>query len=151
MLKREVLRAWENRATETQTRIDEEIEPELEWRQYELEIAQRLLEKAQDGASRETWQTQVDVLQMMIGMAEGDLAGHLLMHGNHTLTYCCTAPWRRVICTTSRAMESARPELKTGLFKVMIKGKRSLEIHLAHNHKTGAIGKCPSLVVKLLE
>jgi hypothetical protein len=62
MLKREVLRAWENRATETQTRIDEEIEPELEWRQYELEIAQRLLEKAQDDASRETWQIQVDVL-----------------------------------------------------------------------------------------
>ena len=62
MLKREVLQAWENRATETQTRIDEEIEPELERRQYELEIAQRLLEKAQDDASRETWQTQVDVL-----------------------------------------------------------------------------------------
>jgi hypothetical protein len=76
MLKREVLRAWENRAIETQTRIDEEIEPER--RRYELEIAQRLLEKAQDDASRETWQTQVDVLQMMIGMAEGDLAGHLL-------------------------------------------------------------------------
>ena len=107
MLKREVLRAWENRATETQTRIDEEIEPELERRQYELEIAQRLLEKAQDDASRETWQIQVDVLQMMIGMVEGDLAGHLLMHGNHTLTYCCTAPWRRVTCITSRAMESS--------------------------------------------
>lgn len=39
-----------------------------------MEIAQRLLAKAQDEPARETWQTQVDVLQMMAGMTENDLA-----------------------------------------------------------------------------
>ena len=73
MMKREVLRAWEDRAADAYTKIEEEIEVELERRRYELEIAQRLLAKAQDDAARETWQTQVDVLDMLIGMAEGDL------------------------------------------------------------------------------
>ena len=73
MLKREVLRQWEGRAIEAQRKIDEEIVPELERQQYELEIAQRLLAKAQDDAAQETWQTQVDVLEMLVGMAEGDL------------------------------------------------------------------------------
>ena len=74
MLKREVWQSWDDRAIEAQIRIDEEIARELERRQYELEIAQRLLEKAQDDAARETWQTQVDVLEMLVGIAEGDLA-----------------------------------------------------------------------------
>ena len=74
MLKREVLRAWEDRAIDDQARIDEEIVPELERRQYELEIAQRLLAKAQDDAARETWQIQVDVLQMMVSRAEDELS-----------------------------------------------------------------------------
>ncbi|HUW09873.1 MAG TPA: hypothetical protein VM537_09085 [Anaerolineae bacterium] len=74
MLKREVLRAWEDRAIDDQTRIDEEIVPELERRQYELEIAQRLLAKVQDDATRETWRIQVDVLQMMVSRAEGELS-----------------------------------------------------------------------------
>ncbi|MCK4470846.1 MAG: hypothetical protein KAW49_03570, partial [Anaerolineae bacterium] len=73
MMKREVLRAWEDRAISTQSKIEEAIEPELERLRYETEIAQRLLTKAQDEAVRETWQTQVDVLQMMIGMTGGDL------------------------------------------------------------------------------
>ena len=73
MMKREVLSAWENRAIDAQTKIDEEIEVELERRRYELEIAQRLLARAQDDAARETWRIQVDVLDMLIGMAEGDL------------------------------------------------------------------------------
>jgi len=74
MLKREVLRAWEDRAVEAQAKIETETRPELDRRQYEMEIARRLLEKAQDDTTQETWQTQVDVLQMMIGMIEGDLA-----------------------------------------------------------------------------
>jgi hypothetical protein len=74
MLKREVLRAWEDRAIDDQARIDEEIVPELERRQYELEIAERLLAKAQDDAARETWRIQVDVLQMMVGQAENELS-----------------------------------------------------------------------------
>ena len=73
MLKRDVLKAWENRAIAAQTKIEEEIEVELERNRYEMEIAQRLLAKAQDDAARETWRIQVDVLDMVIGMAEGDL------------------------------------------------------------------------------
>jgi hypothetical protein len=73
MLKREVLQTWEERAIAAQTRIDEEIAPEIERQRYELEIARQLLEQAQDAAAQETWQTQVDVLEMTIGMAENDL------------------------------------------------------------------------------
>jgi hypothetical protein len=73
MMKREVLQAWEDRAISAQSKIEESLEPELERLCYELEIAQRLLAKAQDEATRETWQTQVDVLQMMIGMTESEL------------------------------------------------------------------------------
>jgi len=81
MLKREVLEAWEDRVIRAQDKIVE-IESQLERSRYELEIAQRLLGKAQacteqsecDEAAQQTWQTQVDVLEMVIGMAEGDLA-----------------------------------------------------------------------------
>jgi hypothetical protein len=41
---------------------------------YEEEIAQRLLAKAADESGQQTWQTQVDVLDMMITMTESDLA-----------------------------------------------------------------------------
>jgi hypothetical protein len=74
MMKREVLAAWEKRAIRAQSTMDEELEPKLERERYEMEIAQRLLAKAQDEPARETWQTQVDVLQMMAGMTENDLA-----------------------------------------------------------------------------
>jgi len=72
MIKQEVLEAWEDRAVHAQSKI-EDIESQLQRSRYELEIAQRLLVKAQDEAARETWQTQVDVLEMLVGMAEGDL------------------------------------------------------------------------------
>ena len=74
MMKREVRQAWEDRATRAHVDVDEEIEPELERLRYEQEIAQRLLDKAQDEATRETWQIQVSVLQHMICLAEGRLA-----------------------------------------------------------------------------
>lgn len=73
MLKREVLQAWERRAIAAQTRIDEEIGPEMERLRYEAEIVRRLLSKAQDSTARQTWQTQADVLEMMLGMAEESL------------------------------------------------------------------------------
>ena len=76
MMKREVLQAWEDRVISAQSKIEESLEPELERLCYELEIAQRLLVKAQDEATRETWQSQVDVLQMMIGMTESELTEH---------------------------------------------------------------------------
>ena len=73
MMKQEVLRAWEDRAVKAYGKL-EEMEPELERLQYELEIAQRLLAKAQDQAARETWQTQVDVLIMFVQQTEDKLA-----------------------------------------------------------------------------
>jgi hypothetical protein len=72
MMKREVLRAWEDRAVEAFGNL-EELEPELERRQYELEIARRLLAKARDETAHETWQTQVDVLTMLVQQTEDRL------------------------------------------------------------------------------
>jgi hypothetical protein len=72
MLKREVLQAWEDRAIDAQGQIEEGTD-ELERTRYELEIVQRLLSRAQDEAARETWQVQVDVLQMMVVQAEDRL------------------------------------------------------------------------------
>jgi hypothetical protein len=40
---------------------------------YAVEIAQQLLDRAQDNAARQTCQTHVDVHQMLVPMAEGDL------------------------------------------------------------------------------
>ncbi|MDH7486449.1 MAG: hypothetical protein QHJ81_09275 [Anaerolineae bacterium] len=74
MMKREVRQAWEDRAIEAQSQIWDTLEPKLERLRYEREIARRLLAKAPDEAARQTWQTQVDVLEMMIGMTENDLA-----------------------------------------------------------------------------
>jgi hypothetical protein len=71
--KQEVLQAWKKRALAAQTKIRETIEPERARTEYEMMIAQRLLRKARDQASRETWQTQVDVLQMLVIEAENDL------------------------------------------------------------------------------
>jgi hypothetical protein len=73
-MKQKVRQAWEDRASAAQGKIWEDLEPQLARHSYELEIADRLLSKAQDGAAREIWQTQVDVLGMLAGMAEGDLA-----------------------------------------------------------------------------
>jgi len=74
MMKQEVRQAWEERALEAQGTIWETFEPKLARLSYELEIAQRLLSKAQDETARTTWQTQVDVQEMLLGMTEGDLA-----------------------------------------------------------------------------
>jgi hypothetical protein len=74
MMKQEVRQAWEDRALEAQSKIWDDLEPQLARRAYELEIALRLLSKAQDETARQAWQTQVDVLGMLAGMAEGDLA-----------------------------------------------------------------------------
>ena len=73
-MKEEVRQAWEDRAVAAQGKIWDDLEPQLTRRSYELEIAQRLLSKAQDEAAREIWQTQVDVLGMLVVMTEGDLA-----------------------------------------------------------------------------
>jgi hypothetical protein len=72
MMKREVLEKWDQRAVAAYGKI-EDIEAELERLCYEAEIARRLLDKAPDGSAREMWQTQVDVLQMLIGQAECEM------------------------------------------------------------------------------
>jgi hypothetical protein len=72
MLKRDVLRTWEDRASEAQARIEEEIEVEGERHRYELGIARQLLTKAQDDVPRETWQAQVGVSEMLVGQTEAD-------------------------------------------------------------------------------
>lgn len=71
--KQEVLQAWKNRALAAQTKIRETIEPERARHEYEMMITRRLLRKARDEASRETWQTQVDILLMFVIEAEHDL------------------------------------------------------------------------------
>lgn len=73
MMKQEVRQAWEDRGLAAQGKIWDDLEPELARRQYEMAIAQRLLNTAQDAASRETWQTEVDVLQMFVINAENEL------------------------------------------------------------------------------
>lgn len=73
MMKQEVRQAWEERAIAAQGKIWDDLEPELTRRKYEMAIAQRLLSKAQNEASRETWQTEVDVLQMFVVNAENEL------------------------------------------------------------------------------
>jgi len=74
MMQQEVRQAWKDRAIAAQSKIREAIEPELARRKYEMAISQRLLNKAQTEADRETWQTQLDVLQMFVIQAEDDLA-----------------------------------------------------------------------------
>lgn len=72
MIKRKVLDRWEERSVEAYGKI-EELECELEPLRYEFEIARRLLDKAQDEAARQTWQIQVDIHQMLIDQAAGEL------------------------------------------------------------------------------
>ena len=72
MMKRKVLDRWEERSVEAYGRV-EELERELEPLRYEVEIARRLLDKAQDEAARQTWQIQVDIHQMFVDQTEGDL------------------------------------------------------------------------------
>ena len=71
LMKREVRAKWEDRAVEAYGKT-EDVEAELERLRYEVEIAQRLLDKAQDEAARENWRTKVDVLEMLAQEAEGN-------------------------------------------------------------------------------
>ncbi len=73
-LKRKVRQEIDDRASQAQGEIWDEIEPELARLRYQQEIAQRLFDKAQDEAARQTWQTQVDALQVLIAQQERRLA-----------------------------------------------------------------------------
>ena len=72
MMKQEVRARWDERAINAFGKI-EELQYELERQQYELEIGRRLLDQAQDESARQTWQTQVDVLEMIVGLTEGHI------------------------------------------------------------------------------
>jgi hypothetical protein len=69
MMKQEVRTEWDERAIDAYGEI-EELQHKLERQQYELEIARRLLEKAEGESARQTWQTQVDVLGMIVQTTE---------------------------------------------------------------------------------
>jgi len=72
VMKQGVLQNWQDRAARVQAEI-KEIKLQLEQYRYEQEITQRLLAQAQDESARQTWQTQVDVMDMMIMPAEDKL------------------------------------------------------------------------------
>jgi hypothetical protein len=72
-IKREVLQAWQQRANQARDKIAER-ELALTQERYELDIARRVLSKAQNDAQRETWQIQVDVLRMFVGQSESEIA-----------------------------------------------------------------------------
>jgi len=74
IMKEDVLATWKERAIYAESQIIEELEPKLKRLGYEEEITKRLLAKAPDESARQTWQTQVDVLDMLITMTESDLA-----------------------------------------------------------------------------
>ena len=74
MLEREGLEHYETLVIEAQTEIEEEIHPRLTRLRYELEITQRLRDRAEDEQSRDDWRIQVDVQEMVVGQQEGRLA-----------------------------------------------------------------------------
>jgi hypothetical protein len=55
-----------SRAAMIQAEIEDEIEPELARLQYEIEIIQRLHDKAVNVQERDDWQIQLDILEMDI-------------------------------------------------------------------------------------
>lgn len=68
-IKQTVLQGWQNRMQRARDTLAE-LESELAGQQYELEIAQRVLAKAQNETDRETWRIQVDILSMIAGQTE---------------------------------------------------------------------------------
>ncbi len=74
MMKHEVLRAWEDRLYEAMAKVQDELEPELERRRYEYEIAKHLRDAAQDEASHYEWDIQASVLHDIMIIAKADLS-----------------------------------------------------------------------------
>ncbi len=72
-LQEEVREVWENRCSDALGKIAEDLEPELKRLRYEMEIAQRILAKAPDEATRGNWETEVTVLQDLVAMTEVQL------------------------------------------------------------------------------
>lgn len=72
MFKQQVLASWQARAERNQQAIAE-LEASVACSRYELEMAQRLYAKAGDAESRDNWQIQMDVLQMILIGHEQDL------------------------------------------------------------------------------
>lgn len=74
-MKQEVLQSWQARAERNRQAIVES-EASLAQSRYEKEIAQRLLARASDQESYDTWRIQVDVQQTVIVCDEHHLAEH---------------------------------------------------------------------------
>lgn len=72
-IKQNVQQQWEKRAKRAHKKLAR-LEAWSAHERYELEITRRLLQKAADEDVRETWQIQVDVLEMMAGQTEDRIA-----------------------------------------------------------------------------
>lgn len=72
-MKQQVLESWLERAERARQEAAD-LEASLTRARYEQEIAQRLLARSTDQAARERWQTQVDVMSMIIASDEEHLA-----------------------------------------------------------------------------
>jgi hypothetical protein len=73
MLKREVLQKYEDQICKAQSEIEEDMLPEIERLEFELEIVRRVKEKSVGKPDETDWQVQVDVLEMMLGTQQGRL------------------------------------------------------------------------------
>jgi hypothetical protein len=73
MLKREVMQQYEEQIYEAQAEIDENLIPEIERLEYELDVVRRVKEKEASKPDNLDWQTQLDVLEILIGTKNGRL------------------------------------------------------------------------------
>jgi hypothetical protein len=67
MLKREVMQQYEERICDSQAEIDEELIPEIERLEYELEVVRRIKEMNLGKVEETDWQAQVEVIELLIG------------------------------------------------------------------------------------
>jgi hypothetical protein len=67
MLKREVMQKYEERICDSQAEIDEDLIPETERPEYEMEVMRRIKEKNAGKSEEADWQAQVEILEMQIG------------------------------------------------------------------------------------
>lgn len=71
-IQQSIERQWKKRAKCARKRLAY-LETWAARERYEREFVQRLLEKASSEETREAWQVQVEVLEMMIGEAEEEI------------------------------------------------------------------------------
>jgi hypothetical protein len=73
MLKREVMQQYEERICDAQAEIDEDLLPETERLEYEMEVMRRIKEKNAGKSEEADWQAQVEILEKLIEAHRGKL------------------------------------------------------------------------------